>query len=135
MRSSAPLNPKFAIGLAARLCELRVRDTRNAAPLARMGPCYRCASGGEGYAGETFDLSVALSSRQLSSLNGNREPDMIPRIPESVFRFGWMVDDSLAAVMGDAMPPRDPSDDDDEEDENEDDEPDDEPAVIREPDE
>jgi hypothetical protein len=59
---------------------------------------------------------------------------MIPRIPESVFRFGWMVDDSLA-VIGDTMPPRDPSDDDDEEDENEDDEPDDEPAVIREPDE
>jgi hypothetical protein len=60
---------------------------------------------------------------------------MIPRIPESFFRFGWMVDDSLAAVIGDTMPPRDPSDDDDEEDENEDDEPDDEPAVIREPDE
>jgi len=60
---------------------------------------------------------------------------MIPRIPESFFRFGWMVDCSLATVMGDTMPPRDPSDDDDEEAEDKDDEPDDEPAVIREPDE
>ena len=60
---------------------------------------------------------------------------MIPHIPESFFRFGWMADWGLAAVMGDTMPPRDPSDDDDEEAEDQDDEPDDEPAVIREPDE
>ncbi len=62
---------------------------------------------------------------------------MIPHIPESFFRLGWMVDWGLATVMGDTMPPRDPSDDDDddEEAEDQDDEPDDEPAVIREPDE
>jgi len=47
-----------------------------------------------------------------------------------------MVDWGLATVMGDTMPPRDPSDDDDDEEaEDQDDEPDDEPAVIREPDE
>ncbi len=61
---------------------------------------------------------------------------MIPHIPESFFRLGWMVDWGLATVMGDTMPPRDPSDDDDDEEaEDKDDEPDDEPAVIREPDE
>ncbi len=61
---------------------------------------------------------------------------MIPHIPESFFRLGWMVDWGLATVMGDTMPPRDPSDDDDDEEaEDQDDEPDDEPAVIREPDE
>ena len=49
---------------------------------------------------------------------------MTPHIPENF----WLVDWSLATIMGNAMPPRDPNDDDDE-DENV------EPAVIREPDE
>jgi hypothetical protein len=55
-------------------------------------------------------------------------------IPESVST--WLVDWSILAVAGSAMPPRNPNDDDDEdEDEEGDAESDDEPAVIREPDE
>jgi hypothetical protein len=63
---------------------------------------------------------------------------MTARIPESVStKFG---DWSIATIMGNTMPPRDPNqDDDDAEDEDDDDdaEPDDdlEPAVVREPDE
>jgi hypothetical protein len=54
--------------------------------------------------------------------------------PESVST--WLVDWSILAVTGNAMPPRNPNDDDDEdEDEEGDPESDDEPAVIREPDE
>jgi hypothetical protein len=56
--------------------------------------------------------------------------------PESVST--WLVDWSILAVTGNAMPPRNPNDDDDEdedEDEEGDAESDDEPAVIREPDE
>jgi len=37
------LNPKFAIGLAARVCELRVRGT-TAGPRIRLGPAARLAS-------------------------------------------------------------------------------------------
>jgi hypothetical protein len=49
---------------------------------------------------------------------------------------GWLVDASLIALMGDAMPPRDPDDDDDEDDEDDEDQEDDlEPPVVREPDE
>ena len=52
----------------------------------------------------------------------------------------WLVDWSILAVTGNAMPPRNPNEHDDEdEDEDEDEEgdaeSDDEPAVIREPDE
>jgi hypothetical protein len=54
--------------------------------------------------------------------------------PESVST--WLVDWSILAVTGNAMPPRNPNDDDDEdEDEEGDADSDDEPAVIREPDE
>ena len=57
---------------------------------------------------------------------------MNPHIPESV-SDGW-VDCLLASIMGDTMPPRDPSDDDDEDEEDDEDEDrQDEPAVIREP--
>ena len=57
---------------------------------------------------------------------------MNPHIPESV-SDGW-VDCPLALIMGDTMPPRDPSDDDDEDEEDDEDEDrQDEPAVIREP--
>jgi len=59
---------------------------------------------------------------------------MTPHIPENF----WLVDWSLATIMGNAMPPRDPNDDDDD-DEDEEDKKDkdrhDEQAVIREPDE
>jgi hypothetical protein len=48
----------------------------------------------------------------------------------------WFVDASLIALMGNAMPPRDPNDDDDDDDEEDDeDRQDDEPPVVREPDE
>jgi hypothetical protein len=59
---------------------------------------------------------------------------MTARIPENL--SAWFADRTILAVVGNAMPPRDPNDDDDE-DEDDDDEPDDdgEPAVVREPDE
>ena len=57
---------------------------------------------------------------------------MTPHIPENF----WLVDWSLATIMGNAMPPRDPNDDDDDDEDEEDEEDEnDEPAVIREPDE
>jgi hypothetical protein len=58
---------------------------------------------------------------------------MISRVPQKV--SAWLIDSSLATVMG--LPPKDPHDDDDdnEEDEDDDDKEDEEPAVIREPDE
>jgi hypothetical protein len=57
---------------------------------------------------------------------------MTVRIRENL--SAWFADRTIFAVVGNAMPPRDPNDDDDE---DEDDEPDDdgEPAVVREPDE
>jgi hypothetical protein len=65
---------------------------------------------------------------------------MTARISENL--SAWFADRTILAVVGSAMPPRDPNDDDDEdededEDEDDDDEPDDdgEPAVVREPDE
>jgi hypothetical protein len=50
---------------------------------------------------------------------------------------GWLVDWSLIALMGNAMPPRDPNDDDDEDDDEDDEDGQDdlEPPVVREPDE
>jgi len=58
---------------------------------------------------------------------------MIQRTPETFSMLDW----SLARIMGNIPPPRDPNEDDDDEDEDSDTEPDDErePAVIREPDE
>ena len=57
---------------------------------------------------------------------------MTLHIPENF----WLVDWSLATIMGNAMPPRDPNDDDhDDEDEEDEEDENDEPAVIREPDE
>jgi hypothetical protein len=53
---------------------------------------------------------------------------MTQRIPEAFS----MLDGSLALIMGNIPPPRDPDEDDDDEDEHSDTEPD-EPAVIREP--
>jgi hypothetical protein len=56
---------------------------------------------------------------------------MTPHIPENF----WLVDWSLATIMGNAMPPRDPNDDDEDEEDEEDEEyEDEEPAVVREPD-
>jgi hypothetical protein len=57
---------------------------------------------------------------------------MMARIPENV-----SADWSIANIMGNTTPPRDPNDDDDDEDEDSDAESEDdfEPAVIREPDE
>ena len=56
---------------------------------------------------------------------------MTLRIPEERANLvGW----PLIAMMGNAMPPRDPSDDEDDE-EEEDEDRDDEPPVVREPDE
>lgn len=57
---------------------------------------------------------------------------MTVRIRENL--SAWFADRTIFAVVGNAMPPRDPNDDGDE---DEDDEPDDdgEPAVVREPDE
>jgi hypothetical protein len=53
-------------------------------------------------------------------------------IPETFFMLDW----SLALIMGNIPPPRDPNDDDDDEDEDSDESDDGrEPAVIREPDE
>ena len=58
---------------------------------------------------------------------------MTPRIPENIST--WLVDWSLVTIIGNRMPPRDPSEDDDEDEEDEEDEDrDDEPAVAREPD-
>jgi hypothetical protein len=60
---------------------------------------------------------------------------MTAHIPENL--SAWFADRINLAVVGNAMPPRDPNDDDDEnEDEDDDAETDDdEPAVVREPDE
>jgi hypothetical protein len=60
---------------------------------------------------------------------------MTGRIHENL--SAWFADRTILAVVGNAMPPRDPNDDDDEnEDEDDDAETDDdEPAVVREPDE
>jgi hypothetical protein len=59
---------------------------------------------------------------------------MTPRIPENVSR--WSVGGSFVIVMGNTMPPRDPTDDDAEEEEDDDAEPEElDPAVVREPDE
>jgi hypothetical protein len=58
---------------------------------------------------------------------------MIQRIPETFSMLHW----TLAFIMDNIPPPRDPNEDDDDQDEDSDTEPDDErePAVIREPDE
>jgi hypothetical protein len=56
---------------------------------------------------------------------------MTAPVPESVST--WLIDWSILAVMGNAMPPRDPNDDDEDGDAESDD--DFEPAVVREPDE
>jgi hypothetical protein len=57
---------------------------------------------------------------------------MKQHMPEEISArpVGW----SPFAIMGDAMPPRDPDDEEDEEDEDEEDDTE-EPAVVREPDE
>ena len=58
---------------------------------------------------------------------------MIPRIPENIST--WFVDWNVV-IMGNMMPPRDPTDDEDEDEEDEEDEDRrEEPAVVREPDE
>jgi hypothetical protein len=60
--------------------------------------------------------------------------DMTPRIPENI--SAWLVEWRLVTIMGNTMPPRDPSDDDDEDEEDEEDEDrHEEPPVVREPDE
>jgi hypothetical protein len=56
---------------------------------------------------------------------------MTPHIPEE-FSTG-LIDRSRFAIMGNAMPPRDPDEEDEEEEDEED--LDDEPPVVREPDE
>jgi hypothetical protein len=56
---------------------------------------------------------------------------MTPLTPETI--SAWLVDWSLLAAAGDAMPPRDPDDDDEDEEDEEDG--DEEPPVVREPDE
>jgi hypothetical protein len=59
---------------------------------------------------------------------------MTAPVPESVST--WLIDWSILAVMGNAMPPRDPNDDDDDEEDGDAESDDDfEPAVVREPDE
>jgi hypothetical protein len=50
---------------------------------------------------------------------------MISRVPQKV--SAWLIDSSLATVMG--LPPKDPHDDDDENEEDDDDKEDEEPAV------
>ena len=76
--------------------------------------------------------AAALLPLAVSVATSNKEPDMTPHIPENF----WLVDWSLATIMGNAMPPRDPNDDDDDDEDEEDEEDEnDEPAVIREPDE
>ena len=57
---------------------------------------------------------------------------MTARIPEKL--SAWFAGRTILAVVGNAMPPRDPNDD-DYDDEDGDAEPDEEPAVVREPDE
>ena len=58
---------------------------------------------------------------------------MSPHIPEEL---STTIDGFPLAIMGNAMPPRDPDDDEeDEEDEDEQEDADDEPPVVREPDE
>ena len=58
---------------------------------------------------------------------------MTQRTPENVSAAEWR----LATIMGNTMPPRDPTDDDDDGDEENDTEPDDarQTPVVREPDE
>ena len=58
---------------------------------------------------------------------------MTVRIAENVST--WLVYWSVAAIMGNTMPPRDPNDGDDDDDEDDERDGDREPAVIREPDE
>ena len=76
---------------------------------------------------DRFCRARALTSvREFRDIQ--READMTPRIPESVF--------TLLSLVGNTVPPRDPNDDDDQEQEDDDEADDDrEPAVIREPDE
>jgi hypothetical protein len=62
-----------------------------------------------------------------------RGADMTPLTPETI--SAWLVDWSLLAAAGDAMPPRDPDDDDEDEEDEEDEDGDEEPPVVREPDE
>jgi hypothetical protein len=58
--------------------------------------------------------------------------DMTPRIPENILT--WLVDWSLATIIDNTMPPRDPNGDEDEDEEDdEDEERHDKPAVVREP--
>ncbi len=56
---------------------------------------------------------------------------MTQRIPENFSTVDW----SLATIMGNTMPPRDPNDDEDDEEDEDEPEEEREPAVIREPDE
>jgi len=66
----------------------------------------------------------------MSRLFNLREPNMIPRIPETSSAVDWTL------VSIDPMPPRDPDDEDDEEEDDDIEREDDrQPAVIREPDE
>jgi hypothetical protein len=58
---------------------------------------------------------------------------MTPLTPETI--SAWLVDWSLLAAAGDAMPPRDPDDDDEDEEDEEDEDGDEERPVVREPDE
>ena len=76
-----------------------------------------------------------LRKRELRALllsEKFKEADMISHIPQ--IPSDWLVELSLAAVMG--LPPKDPDDDDDEnEEDEEDDDEEQEESVIREPDE
>jgi hypothetical protein len=62
-----------------------------------------------------------------------RSNNLTPRIPEE-FSIR-LIDLSPFAVMGNAMPPRDPDEDDEDDDDEEEEDRDDEPPVVREPDE
>jgi hypothetical protein len=55
---------------------------------------------------------------------------MRQRMPENIL---ILADWTLAGIVDDTMPPRDPNDDDDEEEEDEDEERNDQPPVVREP--
>jgi hypothetical protein len=56
--------------------------------------------------------------------------DVTLHIPENIL---ILADWTLAAIVDDTMPPRNPNDDDEEDEEGEDEEKDDEPPVVREP--